>query len=163
MKVVFVEQDRCLACRNCERVCSFQDAGGFLRENTNIWVRVDLDARTIFTMTCQQCEIAACLEICPASALKRDPHTWAVVVDETACIGCKMCISACPFGCIHFEEERRVAAKCNLCNGQPRCVQNCMAGALHYDDINNLAQIKRGKINKSIVQTTLFGRGERRR
>jgi hypothetical protein len=38
-----------------------------------------------------------------------------------------------------------------------------MAGALHYDDINNLAQIKRGKIDKTIVRTALFGRGERRR
>ncbi len=163
MKVVFVEQNRCLACRNCERVCSFQDSGGFRRENTNIWVHIDLDARTIFTLTCLQCETAACLEICPAGAITRDPDARAVVVDEAACVGCKMCVNACPFGCIHFEENRRIAAKCNLCGGDPQCVKNCMSGALTYGDINELAAIKREKIDKTLVHTTLFHRGEFRR
>jgi Fe-S-cluster-containing hydrogenase component 2 len=148
MKVIFVEPDRCLGCRNCERVCSFQDSGGFKRENTNIWVQIDLGKRSIFTMTCQQCETAVCLEICPAAAIRRDPDTQAVVVDETACLGCKMCVHACPFGCIHFEEQRRIAAKCDLCSGDPKCVQNCMASALHYGDINELAAFKRKKWTK---------------
>ena len=150
MKVIFVEQDRCLACRNCERVCSFQEAGGFKREDANIWVQIDLDERSFFTMTCQQCETAACLRICPPGALKRDPQTRAVTVDESLCVGCRMCVTACPFGCIHFEENRHIAAKCNLCNGDPKCVQNCMAGALHYDEINKLAEIKRKKIDKRL-------------
>ena len=89
MKIIFVELDRCLACRNCEQVCSFQEAGGFKRENSNIWVQIDLEKRSIFTMTCQQCERAFCLEVCPTKGLIRDPKTNAVVVDEAACIGCK--------------------------------------------------------------------------
>jgi len=163
MKVIFVEQDRCIACRNCERVCSFQDSGGFKHENTNIWVHIDMDQRTIFTLTCLQCETAYCLEICPTGAIKRDPNTRAVVVDESVCVGCKMCVNACPFGCIHFEGKKRIAAKCNLCNGAPKCVENCMAGALHYGDINELAAIKRKKIDKTLVSATLFHTGERRR
>jgi Fe-S-cluster-containing hydrogenase component 2 len=150
MKVIFVELDRCLACRNCERVCSFQEAGGFRRENSNIWVQIDLEKRSIFTMTCLQCESALCLEVCPTKGLIRDPDTNAVVVDEAACVGCKMCVAACPFGSIHFEKNRKVAAKCNLCNGDPQCVQNCMAGALHYSDINDLAIIKRKHMDKKL-------------
>ena len=160
MKVVFVEQRRCLACRNCERVCSFQESGGFKRENTNIWVHIDMDARTIFTLTCLQCEIASCMAVCPSGAISRDPQTRAVTVDEAACVGCRMCVSSCPFGCIHFEKHRQVAAKCNLCNGDPKCVQNCMAGALHYADVNELAEIKRKKVDKTRGKTTLFRRGE---
>ncbi len=163
MKVVFVEQDRCLACRNCERVCSFQDSGGFKRENANIWVHIDLDERTIFTMTCHQCETAACLEICPTAAIQRDPVTHAVAVNETACVGCRMCVNACPFGCIHFEGLRRIAAKCNLCDGDPKCVHNCMAGALHFGDINDLADIKRKKTDRTLVRMTQFLKGEHRR
>lgn len=159
MKVIFVEQDRCLACRNCERVCSFQEAGGFKREDANIWVQIDLDERSFFTMTCQQCETAACLRICPPGALKRDPHTGAVTVDQSLCVGCRMCVTACPFGCIHFEETRHIAAKCNLCNGNPKCVQNCMAGALHYEEINKLAEIKRKKIDKRLEGTGKPERG----
>jgi len=146
MKVIFVEPDRCLGCRNCERICSFQDSGGFKRKDANIWVHIDLDKRSIFTMTCQQCETALCLEICPTEAIQRDPATGAVVVDETVCLGCKMCVHACPFGCIHFEGRRRIAAKCDLCSGDPKCVQNCMAHALHYGDINDLAVFKRKKM-----------------
>ena len=149
MKVVFVDPDRCLGCRNCERVCSLRGSGGFKREDANIWVHIDLDKRSIFTMTCQQCETALCLEACPTAAIQRDPATRAVVVDETACVGCKMCVHACPFGCIHFEGQRRVAAKCDLCAGNPKCVQNCMAGALHYGDINDLAALKREKMTQS--------------
>jgi Fe-S-cluster-containing hydrogenase component 2 len=99
-------------------------------------------------MTCQQCETALCLEVCPTAALSRNPETGAVIVDETACVGCKMCVHACPFGCIHFEGRRRVAAKCDLCSGNPKCVQNCIAHALHYADINDLAAYKREKWTK---------------
>lgn len=160
MKVVFVEQDRCLACRECERVCSFQESGGFKRENANIWVNIDLEKRTIFTMTCFHCEDAACMEICPTSAIKRDQNTRAVTVDESECVGCRMCVEACPFGCIHFEINRRVAVKCNLCDGDPKCVKNCMAGALHYGNINELAAIKRGKTDKTLVRIAQFHKGE---
>lgn len=152
MKVIFVELDRCIGCRNCERVCSFQEAGGFKREHANIWVRVDLEKRSIFTTTCLQCETALCLAVCPTSAIRRNPETQAVVVDDSVCVGCRMCIVACPFGCIHFEDNRRVAAKCNLCSGDPRCVQNCMSGALHYEDINVLADFKRQRADIKRIQ-----------
>jgi Fe-S-cluster-containing hydrogenase component 2 len=163
MKVVFVEPDRCLACRNCERVCSFQEAGGFKRENSNIWVHINMDDRTIFTMTCLQCEKAACMEICPTHAIQRDPQTGAVAVDEILCAGCKMCVSACPFGNMHFENRRKVAVKCNLCHGDPKCVKNCMAGSLHYGDINDLAESKRKKVDITLVKSTLFQRGKDRK
>jgi len=163
VRVIFVEQDRCLACRNCERVCSFQETGGFLRENTSIWVQIDLDRRIIHTMTCLQCERAACLEICPVGAISSHPGTRALVVDEAVCVGCRMCVSACPFGNIQFDQRRRVALKCNLCNGEPQCVLNCMAGALHYADINDLARIKREKVDRALVRTCLFHRGDANR
>lgn len=163
MKVVFIEQDRCLGCRNCERICTFQDARGFARESANIWVHIDMDARTIFTLTCQQCETAACRVICPTTAISRDPDTRAVTVNEDACVGCKMCVTACPFGCIHFDKSIRAAAKCDLCNGEPRCVQNCMAGALHYGDINDLSTIKRRKLDKTLVMAIPSQKKEGRR
>ena len=148
MKIVFIEQDRCLACRNCERACAFQDSRNFDRESTNIWVHVNMDHRTIFTLTCQQCEAAICLDVCPTAAITRDPDTDAVIVDEKTCIGCRMCVNACPFGCIHFDNAKHIAVKCNLCSGVPKCVQNCMSGALHYADINELAAVKRHKSNR---------------
>jgi Fe-S-cluster-containing dehydrogenase component len=92
------------------------------------------------------------MEVCPTQAIRRDPDTGAVVVDESACVGCRMCMVACPFGCIHFENSRGVAAKCNLCGGSPRCVQHCMSGALHFGDINELGGIKRQTIDHRLGQ-----------
>ena len=111
---------------------------------------MDLDKRTIFSMTCLQCEAAACLEVCPTGALRRDPVTRAVIVDKTLCRGCKVCMIACPFGCIHFEGKRCVAAKCDLCQGNPKCVKNCMAKALYYCDIDNLAAVKQKERSKHL-------------
>jgi hydrogenase-4 component A len=50
-------------------------------------------------VTCHQCEGAPCLAVCPVDAIVRTDE--AVVVNEQACIGCKLCAIVCPFGAIH--------------------------------------------------------------
>ena len=146
MKIVYVDSERCLGCRNCERVCALQKGGGFKARDANIWVTVDMVNRSIVTLTCRQCEKAACMASCPSGALQRDPRTHAVVVDEDLCAGCRSCVVACPFGCMHFNELRQVAAKCDLCGGDPKCVKSCMALALQYGDINELAARRRSVV-----------------
>ena len=88
MKVVFVELDRCIACLSCERACLFLQAELKKGDSPNIFVNVDMDRRRIFTGTCLQCETALCMEVCPVSALTRNPETEAVVVDKEKCLGC---------------------------------------------------------------------------
>ncbi len=145
MNVVFVEIDRCIACLSCERACLFRQAERDGSWSPNIFVTVDMGRRRIYAGTCLQCETALCMEVCPVNALTRDPETDAVVVDKKMCLGCGMCVTACPFGYILLDESRRKATKCDLCGGNPKCVQMCMAGALHFGDINSLAELKRRK------------------
>ena len=149
MKVVFVESDRCLGCRSCEQVCAFQKGGGFKKQDANIWVRVDMQQRFITTSTCMHCETAPCLQSCPSGAVERDNRTDAVKVDAAECIGCRVCVTACPFGNMHFDPIGRVAAKCDLCGGEPKCVAHCMAKALHYGDINELARTRRALMDRA--------------
>ncbi|MEA3231661.1 MAG: 4Fe-4S dicluster domain-containing protein [Thermodesulfobacteriota bacterium] len=143
MNVVFVELDRCIACLSCERACLFLQTELKKGDSPNIFVNVDMDRRRIFAGTCLQCETALCMEVCPVSALTRDPETEAVVVDKEKCLGCGMCVTACPFGYMHLDESLRKATKCDLCGGNPKCVQMCMARALHFGSINSLAELKR--------------------
>ena len=81
-------------------------------------------------LTCRHCLRAPCMEVCPAEALKRDPSTGAVVVDEALCIGCRDCVFACPFGAIKMEAGK--AIKCDLCGGDPACVRHCPTRALSF-------------------------------
>jgi anaerobic carbon-monoxide dehydrogenase iron sulfur subunit len=143
MNVVYVELDRCIACLSCERACLFQQADRNMGWSPNIFVRVDMDQRRIYAGTCLQCETALCLEVCPVNAIKRDPETSAVIVDKEICLGCGMCVSACPFGYMHLDDSLKKAVKCDLCGGDPKCVQMCMAKALHFGSINSLAERKR--------------------
>lgn len=143
MNVVFVELDRCIACLSCEQACLFQQAEQNRGDRPNIFVNVDMNRRQIYTGTCLQCKTALCMEVCPVSALTRDPETEAVVVDKEKCLGCGICVTACPFGYMHLDEPLRKAAKCDLCGGNPKCVQVCMARALHFGSINSLAELKR--------------------
>jgi carbon-monoxide dehydrogenase iron sulfur subunit len=147
MKVVFVEIERCIACLSCERVCFFHQAKSHQGHASNIFVHVDMDHRRIFTATCRQCEVAMCMKVCPSGALSRNPRTHAVVVDTNRCIGCGLCVTACPFGSVQLDGMQRVATKCDLCGGNPRCVQVCMAKALHFGSINELAELKRKRMD----------------
>ena len=83
------------------------------------------------------------MDVCAVDAIKRNPVTGAVLVDRDICVGCGMCVSACPFGYMHLEEFLGKACKCDLCGGNPVCVQMCMAKALHFGSLASLADRKR--------------------
>lgn len=143
MNVVYVELDRCMACFSCIQACQFQQADRNMGWSPNIFISVDMERRRIYAGTCLQCETALCMEVCPVNAIQRDPETSAVIVDNETCLGCGMCVSACPFGYMHLDDFLRKATKCDLCGGNPKCVQMCMAKALHFGSINSLAERKR--------------------
>ena len=42
-------------------------------------------------IACIHCENAPCTEVCPYSAIYKDPETKITPVDEDCCVGCKAC------------------------------------------------------------------------
>jgi Fe-S-cluster-containing hydrogenase component 2 len=83
-------------------------------------------------MLCQQCEQAPCITVCPKHALSRDQALGRVVLDYDLCIGCKLCVAACPFGGMGIDVVSRQVIKCDLCDGDPACVRVCDPGALQF-------------------------------
>jgi electron transport protein HydN len=106
---------------------------------------------------CHHCEDAPCGNVCQMSAISR--IAGRTVVDTTRCIGCKLCLMACPFGAIEFlpqpagtmpiygtavkapatQGPRQVfrASNCDLCNTReagPACVTACPEKALELID-----------------------------
>ena len=49
------------------------------------------------------------------------------------CVGCRMCMLACPYGNI-IVSEKGCAEKCDLCDGDPECVKFCASGAMRFTD-----------------------------
>jgi anaerobic carbon-monoxide dehydrogenase iron sulfur subunit len=83
-------------------------------------------------VTCLQCDDAACVRVCQVGALVRNPVTGAIEVDQARCVRCKMCVPACPFGNMTWDEPLGQVAKCDLCHGMPQCALACPSGALKY-------------------------------
>lgn len=71
------------------------------------------------------------MKVCPTSAIYR-VEDGTVSVDAKKCIGCKLCISACPLGNITFSPVEKKVVKCDLCGGEPKCAKLCPSGAIEF-------------------------------
>lgn len=125
--------EKCTGCQICELFCSFKKERAVWPARARISV-IKWEKEGIFIpFVCQQCEKAVCQEVCPAGAIGRHPATGALEIDGGRCLGCKMCVTACPFGGVSFDPDRGQAVKCDLCGGDPECVRMCPTGALTCD------------------------------
>jgi Fe-S-cluster-containing dehydrogenase component len=141
LRTLSIDAEKCTACRACELVCSYHHEGIFSPSLSRIRV-VRLHSSNV-PMACVNCARPACVEVCPTGAARIDRDLPGVRIVEEECIGCRECITACPFGAADFDEEKRVAFICDLCDGEPVCVSNCIYGALSFQPVRSVAQGKR--------------------
>jgi len=142
-KLLLIDSDKCQGCRTCEMVCSAQHERVINPFQSRIKViKWDRDGEG-FPTVCAHCEDAPCLEICPVTAIKRDETPNRVIIDYDRCIGCRMCVAACPFGMAHFDPINRRVIKCDLCEGEPYCAKFCPYEAVQYTDEGELEAGKR--------------------
>jgi molybdopterin-containing oxidoreductase family iron-sulfur binding subunit len=110
---------------------------------------------------CMQCENPPCLKVCPVGATFMNDE-GVVLVDQNTCIGCRMCMAACPYEARYFNwdapppapsllsqpmpefpvpQKQGTVGKCILCvhnamvGKLPACVEGCPMGALYVGDL----------------------------
>jgi anaerobic carbon-monoxide dehydrogenase iron sulfur subunit len=132
-KLLTADPLKCTGCMKCETACSMKHRG--MRESPLTRVQViagDVRAGFYMPSTCQHCENPPCAAVCPKEAIYRDQDLERVIILQELCVGCKMCVSACPTGAMGFDLNLGLAFKCDLCGGSPECVNVCEPKALDY-------------------------------
>ena len=178
-----LDVSRCIGCRRCVYACA--EENNLSRDPQVHWIRVlemdkargidfghanayydaeqvPRDGHFYLPVACQHCRDAPCVKSCPTGATWTEPD-GIVVVDYDWCIGCRCCMSSCPYGARHFNwgepsvpsetyntnthylgnrpRGRGVVEKCTFCiqrvrNGRyPVCVEVCPVGSRKFGNL----------------------------
>jgi anaerobic carbon-monoxide dehydrogenase iron sulfur subunit len=132
--MLMIQADKCTGCHNCMLACSMTHEASFrisaARVHVYTWEREGFSV----PMMCQHCRDAPCIPVCTVNAMTRDPLTGWVNLDQGKCIGCKMCVHACPFGNSVWDEGSHKILKCDYCGGDPACAKFCPTQAIQWVD-----------------------------
>ncbi len=102
---------------------------------------------------CKHCVRAPCLEVCPTGAIFRTEFDTVVIQSDT-CNGCRMCISACPFGVIDLNPVSDTAQKCTLCYDrlqaglEPACSKACPTDSIRFGTIRELKAMADARVRQ---------------
>lgn len=104
--VMVIDQRKCSGCTACTIACKAENGlppGVVYRPTLEEEVGEYPDVRRRFTpRPCMHCGEPPCVDVCPVSATYKRPD-GIVAIDYEACIGCRSCLAACPYGARSFD------------------------------------------------------------
>ncbi len=145
---MFIDEDLCWGCDACELACKQEnnppEGSRWIRVRTRGVQKINGKLKLTYSPArCLQCSRPPCKEACPVGAIYQRSD-GIVLINSEACIGCKKCIEACPFGVMQFNTEKEVAEKCHLCyhridqGRRPACVDVCIGRCIYFGEIGQL-------------------------
>lgn len=163
--VMVIDLAKCDGCGTCSKACAKMHFVPPDRQWIKV-LRVKDSEDTVpyyFPQPCYQCDNPPCTKVCPVDAtFKRQDGI--VLIDNDRCIGCRMCMAACPYNARSFNwgppvepdeaqeheyspergmpRKMGTVEKCDFCpdiaaQGKlPPCTDVCPMGAIYYGDEN---------------------------
>ncbi|MDR2632173.1 MAG: 4Fe-4S binding protein [Treponema sp.] len=158
MYSIFVEDATCLGCKSCELACCIAHSSsktlfGALGEAGILQNRIHVEpcGKGAFPLQCRHCSEPQCAKACVTGALQW--QDGAVAYDASRCLGCQMCVIACPFGLCESLKTAHPSgdafqgiSKCDLCANRsagPACVEACPTGSLSFASPEDFSKAKR--------------------
>lgn len=170
-----IDMRRCIGCSSCAIACKVEnnlpDGVSWSEVVTVGGKEQDTPAGTdpselsmhFFTYACQHCDEPACVDVCPTGASIKREEDGIVVIDWETCIGCKTCITACPYEGVrtyidgdpsHYLDfavgdadapvhKANVVEKCTFCahridrGDRPACADVCRFKARYWGDLDD--------------------------
>ena len=161
--VMVIDLRGCDGCGRCTQACQ---TGHYLDPQQE-WIKVyqlqNADGATFFMpRPCMQCEDPPCLRVCPTGATFATSDGL-VLVDQTRCIGCRICMAACPYEARYFNwsaptvqpplpttptpefpapQLKGTVGKCGFCVSHlsmgmlPFCVEGCPMHVVWIGDVD---------------------------
>lgn len=177
---ILVDARKCVGCQACFVACKEENqvAPGVKWNRVAREEHPEAGVIDYFRVSCMHCENPACMKVCPMKAVHFGAH-GEVLVDQKKCIGCKMCLAACPYGVPQFSDpakqsyfgakkplavrpetawNTRIAGKaehCTLCVHRtnagrlPACVEACSTKALQLVDYDKPTAEQKALIAKA--------------
>lgn len=169
-----IDLTRCIGCHTCAVACKMANnlpvdvwwnrvgttTGTSLDTSSEAWPDASIE---YLPLGCQHCENPACVKVCPVGATYKDEATGVVRQDVDKCIGCRMCMAACPYtGVRSFnweeprayydfpigdadapEHQKHTVEKCTFCyqrtakGEEPACMHLCPERARWWGDLDD--------------------------
>ena len=168
-----IDLKKCMGCQTCATSCKLANnlpkGVWWNTVHTEGGTTIDTASGTYpdcslqhYPVACQHCKKPSCVDVCPTGASTKDPENGIVKVDYDTCIGCKMCMEACPYHVRTYNDgapaytldfmvgnaevaphQENVVEKCTLCENlidkdqDPMCVQACVGYARYFGDLDD--------------------------
>ncbi len=159
---LFQDARKCIACHSCEVSCKSNKGlpvGPRLCQIITVGPRLvgGLPRAAYTFMPCFHCESPWCVAACPTGAMQKREKDGIVFVENSLCVGCKSCMSACPWGAPQWNAETRKVVKCDFCKDRvdaglkPACATICTTHCLHFGKPEEIPPVKRERYAKAMA------------